>query len=258
MVPHSSTPSSNGMTKHVNLHWDDVKSLTHTKHHLVLVSGIGSNLRKRRLCVGTSRVRDTFELLASHQKMAFDLRTRKLFIRSDCVTLPRTKCRPVSYNETAEKIKNDLSKSLPSMSPVLARRYSNAVRIYVPYSEHESQTTADYKSSGRSEPANSDTTDGHLPPSSPVNWQNSLCSSDISTLDAIPTSPRKSTLVRMGTKISSDALIREKLRLQEGTSNTPSERAVSTEPPSGAYVLGNDILDDEFDSDEWKDISYIV
>ena len=54
----------------------------------------------------------------------------------------------------------------------------------------------------------------------------------------MPNSPRKSTLVRMGTKVSTEALFREKLRLQDvSMSDTPTPLGTSP-PPSGAYVVG--------------------
>ena len=218
LVPHATSSSgnnnnnnnnNNGVVKHVSLHWDDVKTLTHTKHHVVLTSGTGTSIRKRRLCVGTSRMRDAFELLTSHQKMALELKCRPMLMPrivlappelSTANTLPkaaRPSCRPPSGSIESRK-----SFHLPENAE------SNAVRIFVPYG-----------GSGNSE----DIVDGRTD----VNPE--------SMASATASSPRKSTLVRMGTKISSDALIREKMRLQDVSF---IERSSSADP-SGAYVVGN-------------------
>ena len=228
LVPHATT-SFGTSHKHVSLYWEDVKSLTHSKHHIVLTSGIGNSIRKRRLCVGTSRIRDTFDLLISHQKMALELKKRKLLIRSESATLPKLRHnRPASFIEPTktpvEPVKSLSSATLP--------RPSNAVRIYVPFGGVQKRPESDITTRVIDVKSNIP-----LPELVPVTSAES--SSQYSTLSSlsesiVPTSPRKSTLVRMGTKISSDALIREKMRLQEVSF---SERVVSGDP-SGAYVVG--------------------
>ena len=88
-------------------------------------------------------------------------------------------------------------------------------------------------------------------------WLQSGTVSPISTgsRNSMPNSPRKSTLVRMGTKVSTEALFREKLRLQDVSvcdgppmsppplslppqSPTPQSPTPQSPLPSGAYVLG--------------------
>lgn len=229
LVPHATSTSFGTPCKHVNLYWEDVKSLTHSKHHIVLTSGTGSLIRKRRLCVGTSRIRNTFDLLISHQKMALALKKRKMLIRPESATLPKLRHnnRPASFIEpvktATEPVKTLSSSTLP--------RPSNAVRIYVPFGRDEKRPDTnvtnrifDIKSNVPSpEP---------VPVTSPESSQYSTLSS--MSESTVATSPRKSTLVRMGTKISSDALIREKMRLQDVSFG---ERVASCDP-SGAYVVG--------------------
>lgn len=231
------------MSKHVNLYWEDVKSLTHTKHHIILTSGTASSIRKRRLCVGTSRIRDTFQLLTSHQKMALELRDRKLLIRSECSSTSTTRLpkatslnkslvtRPTSFIEPAKSPVNEVIKSISSAT---LPRPSNAVRIYVPFGDVIKKT--------RTKSVDVTTRVIDVKSNSPlpelVHVTSAAESSTYSTLSwpdsVVPTSPRKSTLVRMGTKISSDALIREKMRLQDVSF---TERVASADP-SGAYVVG--------------------
>ena len=78
-------------------------------------------------------------------------------------------------------------------------------------------------------------------------------------------SPRKSTLVRMGTKVSTEALFREKLRLQDHDVTLQGDPQQATSPVllhsaiyspispirspsshSGAYVVGNAFIYFEF------------
>ena len=226
------------------MYWEDVKSLTHTKHHIVLTSGTGTCIRKRRLCVGTSRVRDTFELLTSHQKMALELKNRKLLYRSECSTLPKPRHhqhqnRPMSFIEPVINKTPTVEQSIRPVSSATLPRPSNAVRIYVPFGGVQKRAEEQLDITTRVIDVKSNT------PVPELVQVTSAESSQYSTLSsvtesAVPTSPRKSTLVRMGTKISSDALIREKMRLQEVSF---SERVV-TGDPSGAYVLGNNIFSD--------------
>lgn len=236
LIPHASSHSL-GTSKHVIMYWEDVKSLTHSKHHIVLTSGAGSSIRKRRLCVGTSRIRDTFELLTSHQKMATELKNRKLFIRSEIPKVPKVRqSRTTSFIEPANKSPVE---SAPMVSSATLPRPSNAVRIYVPYGGVEKKAD---------ESCDITTRVINVQPSSPLpellhvtsaeSSQYSTLSSRTAESPAVPTSPRKSTLVRMGTKISSDALIREKMRLQEVSFS--GERASSCDS-SGAYVVGNGV-----------------
>ncbi|XP_057375054.1 tyrosine-protein phosphatase non-receptor type 13-like [Daphnia carinata] len=235
LVPHATSTSFGTPCKHVNLYWEDIKTLTHSKHHIVLTSGTGSLIRKRRLCVGTSRIRNTFDLLISHQKMALTLKKRKMLIRPESATLPKLRHnRPASFIEPVktptEPIKTLSSSTLP--------RPSNAVRIYVPFGRVEKRLEPDVTSRPIDVKSN-------VPSPEPVSVT-SPESSQYSTLSSlsestIPTSPRKSTLVRMGTKISSDALIREKMRLQEVSF---SERIASGDP-SGAYVVDTSVKSED-------------
>lgn len=273
MVPHASAGTSG---KHTSLHWEDVKNVTHTKHHIVLTSTSGSTTRKRRLCVGTSRCRDTFDLITAHEKMAQELRERKMIIRPEpSSTMPRQqRVRPISCNDNAVMTapvykantlprpvsevmtsyttkSYDMPLSLPpqpvrSPSPV---RSANAVRIYVPFGNEKNETSFHRKY----EP---DITTRmievkvespvpelvRMPPSSPCS------STTMGSMDRLdlsgPSSPRKSTLVRMGTKITADAFIREKMRLQE-----TSFMGRAAGDPSGAYVVGKFLVDFRLDLD---------
>jgi hypothetical protein len=229
LVPHATTTSFGTSLKHVSLYWEDIKSLTHSKHHIVLTSGIGNSIRKRRLCVGTSRIRNTFDLLISHQKMALELKKRKLLIRSESATLPKLRHnRPASF---IEPVKTPVE-PVKSLSSATLPRPSNAVRIYVPFGGVQKRPdTNDITTRVIDVKSNIP-----MPELVPVTSAESSQYSTLSSLSesTVPTSPRKSTLVRMGTKISSDALIREKMRLQEVSF---SERVVSGDP-SGAYVVG--------------------
>lgn len=270
MVPHPSSGSvGNGNSKHISLHWDDIKSLTHTKHHIIVSSVAGSSTRKRRLCVGASRCRDTFDLLTSHQKMAIELKNRQMQIRSDLSesiqrqvgsklasyssdesSIDRVSFQPETTppaNKTPsrrllqKKTANDevdsstpkrlTPKLLSSASWTLPRPANNAVRIYVPFDDKKKnamEKEADITTRLIEVKADDDSVPELLRMTSvsPVSCT-SRCDSSMAT------SPRKSTLVRMGTKISSDALIREKMRLQE----LVNEPTISNDP-SGAYVVG--------------------
>merc|ERR1740128_917866 len=62
--------------------------------------------------------------------------------------------------------------------------------------------------------------------------------SDAGGSSSMTGSPRKSTLVRMGTKVSTEALFREKLRLQDVSVCDPPPQSP---PPSGAYVLDTSV-----------------
>lgn len=267
MVPH---PSAGTSSKHTSLHWEDVKNISHTKHHIVLSCLSGSSTRKRRLCVGTSRCRDTFDLLTSHQKMVQELKGRKIIVRPEPRTLPRPqqpnlqqRSRPVSCNELGtykstppgpRPVSQSLStfsrptyeqttqtrssheakaQSPPPRTPSPARP-ANAVRIYVPFGSGK----ADRRES--TDEPDITTRNIQVQVDSPVPQLIRMASSPYSSTDRLdlsvsgPSSPRKSTLVRMGTKITADAFFREKMRLQE-TSFRSSD-------PSGAYVVGKDIL----------------
>ncbi|XP_046642989.1 tyrosine-protein phosphatase non-receptor type 13-like isoform X1 [Daphnia pulicaria] len=245
LVPHATTTSFGTSLKHVSLYWEDIKSLTHSKHHIVLTSGIGNSIRKRRLCVGTSRIRNTFDLLISHQKMALELKKRKLLIRSESATLPKLRHnRPASF---IEPVKTPVE-PVKSLSSATLPRPSNAVRIYVPFGGVQKRPdTNDITTRVIDVKSNIP-----MPELVPVTSAESSQYSTLSSLSesTVPTSPRKSTLVRMGTKVSSDALIREKMRLQEVSF---SERVVSGDP-SGAYVVDTSVKSEDeslvFDAQE--------
>jgi hypothetical protein len=122
-------------------------------------------------------------------------------------------------------------KLLSSASWTLPRPANNAVRIYVPFDDKKKnamEKEADVTTRLIEVKADDDSVPEllRMTSASPVSCT-SRCDSSMAT------SPRKSTLVRMGTKISSDALIREKMRLQE----LINEPTVSNDP-SGAYVVG--------------------
>lgn len=259
MVPHASAGSS---SKHTSLHWEDVKNVTHTKHHVVITSASGSTTRKRRLCVGTSRCRDTFDLIVAHQKMAHELRNRKMIIRPEASSLPRQRVRPMSFNEpdmetatyqlesrSPRPVSDAMSYSKPNMNELHERstspparsmspvRPANAVRIYVPFGtgntpvQPKTGDDADVTTRMIQVKIESPVPDLVPMPSSPCSTATTMGSMDRLDLSG-PSSPRKSTLVRMGTKITADAFIREKMRLQE---NSFIGR---TTEPSGAYVVG--------------------
>jgi len=272
MVPHPSSGSvSNGSCKHVSLHWDDIKSLTHTKHHIIVSSLAGSSTRKRRLCVGASRCRDTFDLLTSHQKMAIELKNRQMQIRPDLsdsiqrqvgsklasyssdesskdrvsfqpetMTPPaKPPSRRLLHKATTDEVDSSTPKRLtPKLLssaswtlPRPANNTVNAVRIYVPFDDKKKNSVekeADVTT--RLIEVKSDDSVPELLRMTSISPVSCASRCDSSTA----TSPRKSTLVRMGTKISSDALIREKMRFQE----LVIEPVVSNDP-SGAYVVGN-------------------
>ncbi len=117
-------------------------------------------------------------------------------------------------------------------------RPSNAVRIYVPFGgvQQQQQKRAEEQLdiTTRVIDVKSNTPVPELVQVTSAESSQYSTLSSVATESAVPTSPRKSTLVRMGTKISSDALIREKMRLQEVSF---SERIASGDP-SGAYVVG--------------------
>ena len=290
MVPHpSSGPSGTNSTKHVNLHWDDIKSITHTKHHILVSSLAGSSTRKRRLCVGASRCRDTFDLLTSHQKMATELKNRQLLIRAEFqsnslqrqvgsklagynidesssstekisfhpesstphrettkISTRRIQATPRDQVDSSTPIKRSTPKLLSSVSWTLPRPANNAVRIYVPFDDFKKKKEVEDEAdiTTRLIEVNNKAQDDSIPELlrltsiSPVQSCASVSASRCDSSLTL-TSPRKSTLVRMGTKISSDALIREKMRL---TTEVANESILAPDPSSGAYVVGNSFL----------------
>lgn len=174
--------------------------------------------------------------------MAMELKNRKLLIRSDCPVPIRPRHhnnRPTSFTEPVKS--PPLVECVKSASSSTLPRPSNAVRIYVPFGG-VSKNPAREKRVEKSPDMTTRVIDVQSKSTSPLPelvQVTSAESSRYSTLSSpeslVSTSPRKSTLVRMGTKISSDALIREKMRLQDVSF---SERVVNGDP-SGAYVVGN-------------------
>ena len=212
----------------LRLRWPDVKQVAHTKHHIVLYyedSGCGGGAHqaaKLKLCVGSSRCKESFEMLVGHQKMSAELSAKwslakeapaKYSAARIAITAPRAPAHVTP--PTSVKV---LPVSEDSGAAATPPTRKNTVRIYVPFSET---------------PAECDVTTRVIPIATPPPVAAAErdgagdFANDSTDVPSGSGSPRKGTLVRMGTRVSSDALIREKQRLA----------GVAT-PPSGAYVIG--------------------
>ncbi len=213
---------------------------------------IGQNL-KQKLFYGrfrpeltfllVSRCKEAFDLLISHQKMAEELKCRKLFSRK----VEPERIRRLQVDKPVDTSPPEVIMPESPLKPSVQPAEPNAVRIYVPFSDSRKSGADELDSSSNSAQFRNTSTDvttrliqvdneSPVPelvrpgtssgPSSPAavsrTSRDSVCGAPSG-----PSSPRKSTLVRMGTKISTDALIREKYRLF----NDPVIG-------SGAYVVG--------------------
>ena len=189
------------------------------------------------------RCKEAFDLLISHQKMAEELKCRKLFSRK----VEPERIRRLQVDKPVDTSQPEVIMPESQLKPNVQPAESNAVRIYVPFSDSRKTGADELDSSSNSAQFRNTSTDvttrliqvdneSPVPelvrpgtssgPSSPTAVSRTSGDS-VCGAPSGPSSPRKSTLVRMGTKISTDALIREKYRLFNDPVNG-----------SGAYVVG--------------------